>query len=222
MIACLYMENMITKKNNYFIEGLKEIKKLKYNGSTPNLLLHVCCGACSCYPLLFLIGLFKITIFFSNSNIYPFSEYQKRLNALKKYVEYLNLKFNASIELIEDEYNYETFYPYLEKYKDEEEGQSRCKICIAKRMNRLFEYASNHDYHLVSTVMTVSRNKDVNYINELGKALSYKFKDINFLVFDFKKNNGQDVGVEISKKIKIYRQDYCGCEFSLRKKYDKN
>ena len=62
--------------------------------------------------------------------------------------------------------------------------------------------------------MSVSRNKDVYYINEVGKSLEGKYNNIKFLVFDFKKFNGQDIGVAITKKYDIYRQNYCGCEFS--------
>ena len=99
----------------------------------------------------------------------------------------------------------------------------RCEICIKERMNSLFLYALNNNYKYVSTTMTVSRNKNSNYINIVGDELSNIYNNkVIFFHTDFKKNNGQDIGVEISKKYNVYRQDYCGCEYSLINKIDKN
>src|SRR5574344_898763 len=98
-------------KTNYFHESMKDYRVLRKNNGNkkPDLLIHICCGACSCYPLVFLSGLFNITILFSNSNIYPKSEFDLRLQNLRKYVDIINTKFNDSIKVIEDEYNYKEF-----------------------------------------------------------------------------------------------------------------
>lgn len=206
------------EKENYYLDFLKEYHHIIANGnSKPKLLLHVCCGACSCYPLLFLTDLFDITIFFSNSNIYPEQEFFKRLNALKQYVNFINCRLKSEIKIVVDDYSHLEFASQLAPYKDELEGGKRCEICIAKRLTKAFEYASKNNFSFLTTVMTVSRNKNVNYINQLGLYLSEKFKKVRFINTDFKKNNGQDLGVMISKKLDIYRQDYCGCEFSIKK-----
>ncbi len=208
-------------KENYYLEFLKtyhEIKKSYKEGELPKLLLHVCCGACSSFPLPFLIDLFDITIYFSNSNIYPFEEYSMRLNALTRYVNFLNGKLKSNIKIITDVYNYDEFKKDILPYANEKEGQNRCKICIAKRIDRAFIFALNNNFPYVTTIMTVSRNKDVDFINEAGKALEEKYsKKVIFIPTDFKKNNGQDIGVDISKRFNTYRQDYCGCEFSFNK-----
>ncbi len=213
------MENTITQKTNYYKESLKEYKKIrKENGNKkPKLLLHVCCGACSCYPLIFLVDLFDVTILFSNSNIYPYEEYQKRLNALKDYVKVIEKKLQTNIKIVEDTYDHKKFICELVPFKDEPEGGKRCHKCIRMRMERLFDYAENNGYNLVTTVMSISRNKDTFYLNSLGKELEEKHKGIKYFVNDFKKNGGQDLGVELSKVFNVYRQDYCGCEFSLRR-----
>lgn len=204
-------------KTNYFLKSLEEYKEIRGNSKDlPKILLHVCCGACSTFPLLYLIDLFDITIYFSNSNIYPYEEYNKRKENMMKYVTYLNNKFNKNIKVIEDKYDYESFKQDLIPFKDQNEGMDRCKICIKKRLISLFEYANTNNFKYVSTIMSISRNKDVNYINYIGKELEKNYSNIRFLVFDFKKFNGQDIGVEISKKLYIYRQNYCGCEFSKR------
>ena len=203
-------------KINFYNESIIQYKKIreKNNGKIPSLLLHVCCGACSCYPLVYLSRLFNITIYYSNSNIFPKSEYDKRLNALKDYVKMIETIFNEKIKIVEDDYDYFKFEKDLLPFKDEEEGGNRCKICIKKRLIRLFQYAKENNYSLVGSVMSISRNKDVFYLNECGKSLEKDFPNIEFFYSDFKKNNGQDIGVELSKKFCVYRQCYCGCRFS--------
>lgn len=220
-MQCLFMENTTIPKINYYKESLKQYKKIKgnYKDKKPNLLLHVCCGACSCFPLIFLADLFNVTIFFSNSNIYPKNEYDKRLNALKEYVNEINKRLKSDIKLVEDTYDYNLFKVDLEPFKDEREGLNRCHICITKRFIRLFEYAKNNGYNIVTTVMSISRNKDVDFLNTLGKEMSKKY-GIEYFVNDFKKSGGQDLGVKLSKFFNVYRQDYCGCEFSLKSTKD--
>ena len=208
---------MTTKtKTNYFLKSLEQYKEIrKVEGKKPELLLHVCCGACSCYPLVFLYDLFDITILFSNSNIYPKSEFDHRLDALRKYVDQVNYMFNQHIKIIVDDYVHEEYMKDLMPFKELKEGGHRCHLCITKRLQRLFQYASENNYKYVTTVMTVSRNKPVDFINEVGEKLSAKYPGITFFHTDFKKFNGQDVGVAISKKFGVYRQEYCGCEFSI-------
>ena len=102
------MEN----KRNYYKEFLKDYEAIRSatpKGELPKLLLHVCCGACSCFPLVFLIDLFDITIYFTNSNIYTESEFEKRYTALKKYVEFVEKTFKTSIKIIKDDYNHDEF-----------------------------------------------------------------------------------------------------------------
>lgn len=210
--------------NNYYLEFIKEYKEIrKKEEGKPKLLLHVCCAPCSAYPLVFLQDLFEITILYTNSNIFPKEEYDKRLYNLKRYVNELNNKFNKHISLIEDLYDYESFKKDLVYYKNQKEGLNRCKICIAKRIDRLFLIAKEKGFKYVTTVMSISRNKDADYINLIGKKIEEKYnKEIRFIYSDFKKNDGQEIGIKISKKYNLYRQDYCGCEYSLLNKNNNN
>ena len=123
--------------NNYQ-KHLKQIEELK---GRPQLLIHICCGVCSVYPLQYLRKYFDITIFFSNSNIYPYEEYERRLNALKTYLSILN---DDSIRLIEDHYDNEAYMENLVALKDEPEGGRRCRLCYRLRMERTFAYAKKH------------------------------------------------------------------------------
>ena len=206
-------------KEDYYKESLKIIKDIKEKDKEPELLLHVCCGACSCFPLSFLAKIFKITILFSNSNIYPYEEFNTRLNALKKYVAVVEEKLDTKINIIVDDYDYNNFVQELIPLKDEKEGGARCHLCIKKRFVRLFEYAKNNNFKYVTTVMSISRNKDAIYLNKLGKEFEKMYPEIKYIICDFKRNGGQEIGIELSKKYGVYRQEYCGCEFSLNLKH---
>ena len=205
---------MTQVKCDYYKQFFIDYRNIKEEGK-PKLLLHVCCGACSCYPLIFLTELFDITILFSNSNIFPKEEYDKRLNTLKEYVTKIEKDLNTKINIIEDDYNHTNFVKDLIPYKDEKEGGKRCEICIKKRMRRLFEYATKNNFKYVTTVMSISRNKNSLFINELGSYLEDEYKNIKFIHADFKRDGGQELGIKLSTKYNVYRQNYCGCEFSL-------
>ena len=196
--------------NNYQ-KHLKQINELK---GKPTLLIHICCGVCSVYPLQYLRKYFDITIYFSNSNIYPFEEFEKRLNALKQYLDYLK---DDSIKLIVDEYNNEDYMKKLESLKDEPEGGKRCKLCYELRMDSTFAYADKHHYDYVTTVMSISNRKNADWINEIGLKLDNKYPNTKYLYADFKKGDGITNNDALNKKLNLYHQDYCGCIYSIRK-----
>ena len=189
---------------------LAEIRDLK---GKPTLLIHICCGVCSVFPLEYLRKYFKITIFFSNSNIYPYEEYQKRLEALEQYLEILN---DDSIKLIIDTYDNETYMQKLSKFKDEPEGGRRCKICYRLRMEESFRYAKKHDYDWCTSVMSISNRKNADWINEIGEELENIYQ-IRYLHCDFKKADGLIKNDAMNKKLNLYHQSYCGCRYSIRK-----
>ncbi|MDR1698074.1 MAG: epoxyqueuosine reductase QueH [Erysipelotrichaceae bacterium] len=189
---------------------LKTVAELK---TKPSLLLHVCCGICAMYPLLELSKYFKLTLFFSNSNIFPVKEYRLRLNALK---EYLDLK-GYEIELVVDDYAYNTFKRDLSKYPLEKEQGKRCAICYHKRLARTFQYGVINHFDYLTTTLTVSRFKDSNLVNQIARDLQNKTPAIKYLFSDFKKGGGFETANALRKEVAIYSQTYCGCEYSLKK-----
>lgn len=195
--------------NNYQLHQ-KQISELK---GKPTLLIHICCGVCSVYPLQYLRQCFNITIFFSNSNIYPYEEYENRLNALKQYLDYLQ---DDSIKLIIDEYNNDEYMKKLEHLKGEPEGGKRCKLCYELRMEETFKYADKHRYDYVTTVMSISNRKNADWINEIGEKLDKKYSYTKYLYADFKKGDGITNNDSMNKKLNLYHQDYCGCIYSIR------
>lgn len=195
--------------NNYQ-KHIEQINNLK---NKPTLLLHVCCGVCSVYPLVYLKQFFNITIYFSNSNIYPYEEFAKRLEALETYLKTLQ---DNKIKLIVAQYDNETYTKKLEKYRDEPEGKNRCKLCYKLRMEDAYKYAQKEKYDYCTTVMSISNRKNADYINEIGEELKNKYPSVKYLYADFKKGDGITLNDSMNKKLNLYHQNYCGCIYSIR------
>lgn len=195
--------------NNY----QKHLKQIANIQNKPTLLIHICCGVCSVYPLQYLRKYFDITIFFSNSNIYPYEEFLNRLNALKQYLQLLN---DDNIKLIIDNYDNETYMQDLKPFKNEPEGKNRCKLCYTKRMEATYRYASLNNYDYCTTVMSISNRKNADYINEIGQTLECKYPNVKYLYADFKKGDGITINEKMNKQLNLYHQNYCGCIYSMR------
>lgn len=188
----------------------EQISKIK---SKKTLLLHVCCGVCSVYPLLYLRKYFNITIYFSNSNIYPYEEFLKRLDALNKYLDILK---DPTIKIIVPKYDNVSFTKDLEEYKDEKEGGKRCYLCYGKRMEEAYKYANSHNFDYFTTVMSISNRKNADYINEIGETLQTVYPNTTYLYADFKKDDGITENERLNKELNLYHQNYCGCIYSFR------
>ena len=188
----------------------KQINKLI---GKPSLLLHVCCGVCSVYPLVYLSKYFNITIYFANSNIYPYDEFLRRLDALN---EYLNILNNDNIKLIVAPYDYDKYDKELNPLKDEPEGGKRCYNCYRLRMSETYKYASEHNFDYCTTVMSISNRKNADYINEIGESLEKLYPNVKYLYADFKKDEGINKNEKMNKELNLYHQNYCGCRYSIR------
>jgi len=201
-------------KVNYFKKSQQILDEIKKSSAKPTLLLHACCGPCSTFPLTFLCPHFDVTIFFNNSNIYPADEYYRRLGELKRFLELFERDYGYHVEVIEVPYDNETYMKDLEPYKDQPEGQTRCFLCYEKRMDQAFAYADSHGFDYFTTVMTISRQKDSQKLNEIGKKISEKYKNTEYFFSDFKKNKGIDEAREMRIKYELYQQLYCGCKYT--------
>jgi len=173
----------------------------------PTLLLHVCCAPCVTCPLELLNDKYNITIYFYNPNTYPIDEYEKRLKELKTFIN----DFYNEIEIIEGNYNPNDFYNSVQGLEQLGEKSRMCYECYKLRLEKVAEKASGYDYF--STTLSISPHKNAYWINEIGKELE-KRCNVKYLYADFKKNDGYKKSIHLSKKYNLYRQDYCGCEFS--------
>lgn len=200
-------------KTNYHQKLLDIIREL--DGRKPKLLIHACCGPCLTYPLDFLRKHFEVTVYYTNSNIYPDREYDRRLNVVKDFITRYNEDNHEKISWIEDEYDPETFDKSLKPFAEEQEGGKRCVICYQKRMKNTALYAKKNGYEYFSTIMTVSPHKNAQIINNLGNAIE-KETGIRYLPADFKKDDGFLKAKKMCDKYCLYRQIYCGCRYSLK------
>jgi len=175
------------------------------------LLLHSCCGPCSTSVIERLLENYEITIFYYNPNIYPQEEYIKRLSEQKKFLEIAH----KDICLIDGEYvdnqKFEEAYKGLENCK---EGGPRCEKCIYLRLEKTAQIAKEKNFDIFATTLSVSPHKNAKLINDIGKDLENKFQ-VEYLVSDFKKQDGYLKSIKLSKEYDLYRQKYCGCRYSI-------
>jgi len=173
------------------------------------ILVHICCAP----DALFVMGLLKKDYdacgYFYNPNIHPWKEYELRLKETRKVAQTLNFK------LIEEIYDDDQWFKITEKYKDEPEKGKRCDICYAMRLKKTAQKASELGFDSFTTVMSLSPWKKADVLNQLGKMFAHKYK-INFLEANFKKKDGFRKSIELSKQHGLYRQNYCGCKYSMR------
>jgi len=203
------------KNRIYYDLYLKEIKEIREAKIRPSLLLHVCCAPCSCEILRYLSKDFNITVYYSNSNIYPYEEYQHRYEELLKYQALLKEE-NIHFEIVTPPYQNEEYQEYMKEYLLLPEFSERCWRCYRYRMRDSFIYARQHHFDYCTTVMSVSRYKNTIRLNEIGEQLQTEFPEVKYLYADFKKEQGEEKANKRAKEIGLYRQPYCGCLMSLK------
>ena len=183
--------------------------------SKNRLLLHSCCGPCSTACIERLLPDYNVTVFFYNPNITDREEYEKRKEAQLKFINLYNEKLSDKdkIQFIEGEYLPEEFYDVASEYASEPEGGVRCTECFKLRLERTAQAALRTGNTVFGTTLTVSPHKNYNMISAIGWELSVKY-NLEFLDMDFKKKAGFQRSIQMSKEYGLYRQNYCGCEFS--------
>ena len=195
---------------NYHEQLEKIIEEHSASGQKPKLLLHCCCAPCASYCLEFLSGKFEITCFFYNPNITDRAEYDHRLQELKNYL--LRAKCEV-LEAIDGGFCCDGFYRLAEGREHLPEGGARCFDCYKLRLDKTAEVAESGGYDYFATTLTVSPHKNAAKLNELGFEAE-KGRNIKYLPSDFKKKGGYKRSVELSNAYGLYRQNFCGCEFS--------
>ena len=190
----------------------EQISKLD---KVPKLLLHACCAPCSSACIERLSDNFKIDIYYYNPNIDNIEEYNKRLKEVIKFTKEFKTKY--PIDVIDGGYDSETFFKMAKGLEEEPERGKRCYECYKLRLKKTSEYASDNNYDFFATTLTLSPYKNSNWINEIGEKLDKETKS-TYLYSDFKKKNGYKRSIELSHEYNLYRQDYCGCIYSIRNK----
>lgn len=196
------------------------------------LLLHICCGPCSAHPATLLAADYEVVGYFYNPNIWPYEEWLKRFEAFKKFCSpphqltpssWCGGKENNAIKdyfpkksLTESEYGaeYKKFLESVRGLEKEPEGGARCPVCFKFRLEEAVKFAKEIGADIFTTTLTIGRNKRPEIINPIGAAAGEKY-GIKFLEANFKKQDGALKGKKIADEHGLYRQNYCGCEFSI-------
>ena len=196
------------EKRNYQREMEAEIARLE--GRRPTLLLHSCCGPCSSAVLERLGEHFRVTVLYYNPNIEPEEEYLHRLSEQKRLLSLLP----EEIPMLECGYDHDAFEDFAPAMADAPEGGERCLACFAMRLNHTAKLAKEHGFEYFTTTLSVSPHKNADNVNRIGEAAGKRY-GVKYLFADFKKKNGYLRSLELSKQYGLYRQDYCGCRYSM-------
>lgn len=185
------------------------------------LFLHSCCAPCSSYVLEYLCSYFYITVFYYNPNISSDQEYRKRVEEQKRLIRAYDREMEVGtrrgypIEIVEGDYEPRRFYEAVKGYEDCPEGSERCFRCFGLRLRETARRAKEGNFDCFCTTLTISPLKNARKLNEIGLELSAEY-GVPWLPSDFKKRNGYQRSVELSAEYGLYRQNYCGCGYSLR------
>lgn len=200
---------------NYQKELEKVISEIKDRQQVPRLLLHSCCAPCSSYVLEYLSEYFAITVYYYNPNISPIEEYEKRVNEQQQLIQ--NLKTKNPVVFVEGPMEQEKFYEHIQGLEHIREGGKRCVQCFEIRLRKTAELAKRDKFDFFTTTLSISPLKNAVVLNEMGIMIGREY-GVAYLPADFKKKNGYKRSVELSDLYGLYRQDYCGCEFSKRER----
>ena len=219
----------MNKKANYQKELDSLLQQISTAPQRPSLLLHACCGPCSSYVLEYLCRYFDITVLYYNPNIYPDTEYNRRLQELLNfYTKFLPAR---NVRVIQAPYEPEDFYKAVgtrenPQLADEPERGERCRRCYELRLRYTYDYACANGFDYFCTTLSISPFKDADMINEIGKGLAPAVPEPVegvegplWLPSDFKKKNGFKRSLELSTEYNLYRQEYCGCIYSIQNRH---
>ncbi len=197
-------------KTNYDRLMLEEIASLP-PGVRPRLLLHSCCGPCSGATLEKLCAHFDVTLFYYNPNIAPYAEYRRRADEQKRLLQELPFE----VPMIEGPWDDRAYYEAVRGLEDEPEGGARCVMCFRLRLNATAKAAAEGNFDYFTTTLTISPHKNADAVNREG-ALAGEKHGVRYLPTDLKKRDGYLRSLQISREHNLYRQNYCGCAYSLR------
>ena len=173
------------------------------------IILHACCAPCASYPIKKLQeDGFRPVVFFYNPNIFPYKEYEIRRKELQNYCQKNNFEY------FEKNYDIKTFYISIKGLEQEPEKGKRCSICFKIRLEETAKLAKKLNIDNFTTTLSVSPHKNSIQIFEEGNSIAGRY-GLNFLEYNFKKQDGYKISRQIAKENNMYTQSYCGCQFSI-------
>lgn len=175
------------------------------------VLLHSCCAPCSGEIMdSFISSGIDFTVFFYNPNIHPKEEYEIRKSENIRYARKKNIPF------IDADYDCDQWFKRAKGLEREPERGKRCSVCFDMRFERAALYAVEHGFKVFTSSLGISRRKDMNQVNQSGIRAASHYPDLLYWTYNWRKKDGSQRKREIAKQEQFYRQEYCGCSYSLR------
>ncbi|WED42510.1 epoxyqueuosine reductase QueH [Legionella cardiaca] len=188
-----------------------EREQLVLPNGADKLLLHSCCAPCSGEVMeALLASKIDFSIFFYNPNIHPVQEYEIRKQENIEFAKKHNIPF------IDADYDKDNWFARVKGLEWEPERGKRCTACFDMRFERTALYAYEHGFPVISSSLGISRWKDMNQINDSGIRAASRYPNIEYWTYNWRKNGGSERMYEIAKRENFYKQEYCGCVYSLR------
>jgi predicted adenine nucleotide alpha hydrolase (AANH) superfamily ATPase len=189
----------------------KVVEKLELPEGHSKLLLHSCCAPCAgdIMEKLVVAGI-EYTIYFYNPNIHPAQEYETRKDENKRFADKHNVPF------IDADYDKDNWFERVKGLEWEPERGKRCTACFDMRFERTALHAFENDFSIISSTLGISRWKDMNQINGCGEKAASRYDDMDYWTYNWRKQGGSERMYQIAKKENFYKQEYCGCVYSLR------
>ncbi|OGV26492.1 MAG: hypothetical protein A3F18_06910 [Legionellales bacterium RIFCSPHIGHO2_12_FULL_37_14] len=186
-------------------------EKLNLPANKSRLLLHSCCAPCSGEVMEALIASnIEFAIFFYNPNIHPLQEYEKRKEENIRFAE------KNTIPFIDADYDKDNWFSRVKGLEQEPERGPRCTVCFDMRFERTALYAYEHGFDVISSSLGISRWKDMHQINSRGERAASRYSNIIYWTYNWRKGGGSERMYTIAKRENFYKQEYCGCVYSLR------
>lgn len=151
-----------------------------------------------------------LTVFFYNPNIHPLAEYEKRKAEVVRYTT------KKGVPFIDADYDAEAWFHRVKGLENEPERGNRCSVCFSVRLEGTALYAHENGFPLFATSLGISRWKDLEQVNKAGNAAAARYNNVRFWDFNWRKQGGIEKQAEVASREDFYRQDYCGCAYSLK------
>jgi epoxyqueuosine reductase len=175
------------------------------------VLLHSCCAPCSCSILRHMVesGI-EPTVYFYNPNIYPKEEYEHRKREVARYAQ------KIKVPIVDADYEIDGWLEAVQGHEEDAERGKRCTICFELRLGKAAAYAAENGFKVFTTSLGISRWKDLEQVNHAGRRAASLFPGLIYWDHNWRLYGGQEQMKRISKEENLYRQNYCGCLYSLR------
>ena len=199
-------------RENYAVGMDREIARWAKADRVPTLLLHACCAPCSSAVLEAICAHFDVTIYFYNPNILPENEFRTRERELRRLL--VEMPLARPVNLVVPPYDPQAYLEIARGHEADPEGGERCRLCYRLRMEATAKRARIEGYDYFCTTLSVSRRKNADWINAIGRELEAEY-GVRWLPSDFKRRDGEVRSCALSRTYGLYRQDFCGCPYSM-------